>query len=82
MTRPKNKYRKGYTIFGLDDLMYRLEKGEWVYLRGKVIHPGFIKNMTLQVVNGFLKTHSIHEAIDQQKEYYAKLTEKWLAEKH
>ena len=70
MPYPKKKYRKGYTIFGLDDLMTRLEKGQWVYLRDKVMHPGFIRSMTLHTVQGFINARLISEAIDQQKEYY------------
>lgn len=70
MPYPKNKYRKGYTIYGTDTLLEHLKKGRWVYLRGKVVHPSFILHMTLNTVVAFLKAHQISEAIDQQKEYY------------
>ncbi len=71
MPYPKNKYRKGYTIFGWSALMYEhLDKGKWVYLRGKVVHPSIILNMTLMTVRGFLIAHLFCEAIDAQKEYY------------
>ena len=50
--------------------MSHLEKGHWVYLRDKVIHPGFLMSMTLKTVNDFIERHLISEAIDQQKEYY------------
>ena len=72
MPYPKNKYRKGYTIYGMDTLIVHLERGHWVYLRDKVIHPGFLMSMTLRTVNGFIEKRLISEAIDQQKEYYAK----------
>lgn len=73
MPCPKNKYRRGYIIFSLDELVYDwLEKERWVYLRDRPTHPGFILSMTLKTVRGFLKSHLISEAIDQQKEYYEK----------
>lgn len=71
MPYPKNKYRKGYTIFGMNDLLWdHLNKGRWVYLRDKVVHPSIILNMTLKTVRGFVEAHLISVAIDQQKEYY------------
>ena len=74
MPYPKNKYRKGFIIFGWTSLMYdHLEVGRWVYLRGKVVHPSVILNMTVETVRGFLASRLISEAIDQQKEYYANL---------
>ena len=72
MPYPKNKYRKGYTIYGMDELMYCLTIGKWVYLRDKVVHPSVILNMTLKTVNGFMESRLIREAIDQQREYYNK----------
>ena len=73
MPYPKNKYRKGNFIHDMTELVSRCRKGEWVYLRDKVIHPGFLMSMSLQTVAGFLTAHLIFEAIDQQKEYYANL---------
>ena len=71
MPYPKNKYRKGYTIFGMSELLWNhLNKGRWVYLRDKVMHPSIILNMTLMTVRGFMESQLISEAIDQQKEYY------------
>lgn len=71
MAYPKNKYRKGYTIFGMSELLWNhLNKGRWVYLRDKVVHPSIILNMSLITVRGFMESHLISEAIDQQKEYY------------
>jgi len=71
MPYPKNKYRKGYTIFGMSELLWNhLNKGRWVYLRDKVVHPSIILNMTLITVRGFMESQLISEAIDQQKEYY------------
>ncbi len=68
--RPKNKYRKGSTIFSWSSLMYdNIDKGKWVYLRDRVINPGFILNMTLITVRGFLEGGFFREAIDAQKEY-------------
>ncbi len=75
MPMPKNKYRKGYIIFGLDELADRLNKGEWIYLRDKVVHPSFISNMTLKTIMGLLERPELAEAIDQKKEYYAKWRE-------
>lgn len=72
MPYPKNKYRKGYTIFAMNELLWRhLKQGRWVYLRNKVVHPSFILHMTLNTVAGLLEAHQISEAIDQQKEYYS-----------
>jgi hypothetical protein len=76
MTYPKNKYRKGHPIYSMDTLIYEhLEAGKWVYLRDKVVHPSVIRNMTLNKVDGFLKSYLLHEAIDQQKEHSKKVTE-------
>ena len=69
MKYPKNKYRKGYIIFGLTELVWHLENGHWVYLRDKVVHPSVILNMTLNTVSKFMYGNSIHEAINQKKEY-------------
>ncbi len=69
MARPKNIYRKGYMIFDLNELGQRIQEGQWVYFRGKVLHPGFIRNMTLNTVMGVLNAHGFNEAIDQRKEY-------------
>jgi len=80
MTYPKNKYRKGYIIFGMDSLIYdHLEKDRWVYLRDKVMNPSIILNMTVKTVRGFMDKKLICEAVDQQKEYYAKMQEEYLA---
>lgn len=70
MPYPKNKYRKGYIIFGMSELCYRLEDGKWVYLRDKVMHPGFMLGMHLRTIMNLLEHRQISEAIDQQKEYY------------
>ena len=70
MKYPKNKYRKGYTMFGLSELMSHLDAGRWVYLRDKVVHPGFILNMTLMTVRGFMNAHLFSEAINQKVEFY------------
>ena len=71
MPYPKNKYRKGYPIFGMNELLWEhLNKGRWVYLRDRVKHPGIILHMNLNTVAGFLEARQISEAIDQQKEYY------------
>lgn len=73
MPYPKKKYRKGYTIFGMDELVYsHLNKGQWVYLREKVVHPSVILHMNLKTVFGFLEKRLLAEAINQQKEYYEK----------
>jgi len=73
MPYPKNKYRKGYSIFGWSALMYEnLDKGRWVYLREKVVHPSVIMNMTLNTVKGFLERRLFSEAINQQREYYSR----------
>jgi hypothetical protein len=73
MPVPKNKYRKGNTIFDMNTLIWEhLDKGRWVYLRNKVIHPGFLWNMSVQTVQGFINARLINESIDQQREYYAK----------
>lgn len=76
MPYPKNKYRKGYIIFGIDTLEVYLKKGQWVYLRDKVVHPSIILHMTFNTVIGFLDTRLICEAIDQQKEYYSRQYER------
>ena len=70
MPYPKNKYRKGYTIYGTDTLLVHLRRGRYVYLRDKVVHPSFILHMTFNTVASFLEARVISEAIDQQKEYY------------
>ena len=72
MPVPKKKYRKGYTIFGMNELYWKLEKGEGVFLREKAIHPGFLLSMQLRTVAGFMEKQLICEAIDQKKEYYDK----------
>lgn len=71
MPYPKNKYRKGWTIRDLDTLFDHLKRGRYVYLRGKVTHPGFILRMTFSTAASFIEDCQIFEAIDQQKEYYA-----------
>ena len=73
MPYPKNKYRKGHTIYGMDTLLVHLESGRYVYLRDRLVHPSFILHMNLNTVAGFLEAHLISEAVDQQKEYYASL---------
>ena len=78
MKSPKNKYRKGYAIFGESDLAHELKKGNWLYYRDKVIHPSFIGHMTFFTVMGGLKARIFNYAIDQQKEYYAKRQEEYL----
>lgn len=69
MRYPKNKYRKGYTIFGMRLLLAELENGRWVYLRDKVVHPSFILNMTLNTVSAFMDAHLISVAINAQREW-------------
>lgn len=73
MPYPKNKYRKGFHIYGMNELIWNhLEKQRWIYLRDRVVHPSIIMNMTLKTVYGFLEARMISEAINQQKEYYEK----------
>ncbi len=70
MSYPKRKYRKGYTIFGMDELLWNhLNRGRWVYLRGKVKHPGIILHMTLVTVKHLMDAHLLCEAIDQHQEW-------------
>ena len=68
MPLPKNKYRKGRTIYSGNELMEYLRKGRWVYLQDKVIHPGRLRRMSLSTVDHFLHQHIISEAIDQWQE--------------
>ena len=69
MAYPKNKYRKGYTIFGIGDLATLLMSGAWVYLDEKAYHPGFILSMQLKYVIDCERGHRFSEAINAQQEY-------------
>ena len=70
MPYPKNKYRKGYTIFGVGDLVALLMTGKWVYLNHKVYHPSFVISMQLRYVIRCMKEHRFSEAINCRDEYY------------
>lgn len=71
--RPKNKYRRGYPIFSFNDLLWlHLEKGRYVYLGDRVVHPAFILNMSVLTVKGKLKSGQISEAVNAQEEYFEK----------
>ena len=69
MAYPKNKYRKGYLIFGMSYLTIYLLSGKWVYLRDRVTHPSIILNMNYKTVIGFLNAGMFREAIDQHEEW-------------
>jgi hypothetical protein len=78
MTRPKNKYRKGFLYHSISDLLYDLEQGRWIYWHNKVMHPGWVISMTLRTVAGAIRSQTLSEAIDQHKEYYAKQQEEYI----
>ena len=71
MPYPKNKYRKGFVIYRLDELWEMLDNGQWVYWRDRPKHPGFIMSMPFRVLAKAIEATIICGAIDQQKEYYA-----------
>jgi len=70
MPYPKKKYRKGYIIWDESDLAREIRMGNWIYFKGRPKHPGFIANMTFQVIMGGINAKQFIYAIDQQKEYY------------
>jgi len=70
MPYPKNKYRKGYTIFSVADLADEVVLGHWLFYKGRVIHPSFIGHMNLFTIIGGIRATKFHHAINQQKEYY------------
>jgi len=70
MAYPKRKYRKGFTIFSMTTLVYEhLQKGCYVFLRDKVVHPSVILHMLLGTVKALLDDRLFSEAIDQHKEW-------------
>ena len=56
------KYRKGHTIYSLDELYYHLEAGRWVFFRERPVHPGFIDHMTFGTVCSGINANLFHKA--------------------
>lgn len=59
----RTKFRKGAVIRNMHDLMRRLDAGEWVYMRHKVQHPGWVSSMRLNVVSQFVRNGWVAEAV-------------------
>ena len=69
----RNKYRPGYYIRSLNELVERLRRGEYVYLGDRLVHPQYILHMPLNVVDDGIEAPLYKQAIDQRKERYEKL---------
>ena len=70
MSYPKNKYRKGYTIFGISDLLHDiLLKGKRLYFKTKLVHPSFVLDMPLREASLRLEMGQFSEAINAQREW-------------
>lgn len=82
MALPKRKYRNGYIVRSISDLAIGLETGHWYYWNDKVMHPGFMLSMPLRTIINAIDKCIIKEAVDQQKEYYAKKQEEYLESLH
>jgi hypothetical protein len=67
MARQK-KYRMGAPYTSVGSLIYDLRRGRWVYWRDKVMHPGWIRSMTLQTIMGAIEARILREAFKQGEE--------------
>jgi len=56
------KYLKGTTIHSLDSLYYLLKAGRWVFYKERPKHPGFIRNMTFQVISQGIEAKAFNVA--------------------
>lgn len=63
----KNKFRPGLPL-GIVRLVMKLNRGEWVYLRGRPIHPNFMINMSVITLRIFCRGGAIREAILNEEE--------------
>lgn len=59
------KYKPGYYIISLDDLM----KQEFVYCAGKLVHKGWFGSWQLRYANSELARLRIREAVRTEEEH-------------
>ena len=60
------KYRKGAPINSLTLLALGIEAGEWIYYRGRPLHPNFILHMNFATVLGGLRAGKFAVALERQ----------------
>jgi hypothetical protein len=51
----KKKFKKGEKIRTIGALVFYINAGRWIYLRGVPKHPSIVVSMTLRTVQKFLK---------------------------
>jgi len=65
------KYQKGATINSLTLLTAEIGAFNWIYYKGRPLHPGFILHMTLSTVLAGLRAGKFAEA--KEKDSHATL---------
>ena len=57
----KRKYEPGEAIISLDDLIYYLNTRDFVYIRGKILHKGWVMSLQFRylvstMAQGYIKS--------------------------
>ncbi len=61
----KTKYRKGKLINSVEDLLKRLDAGQWVFMYGRPKHPSFLVNLPLKKLKALVLVGTFFEAIEK-----------------
>ena len=64
----KKKYEKGIRIRDMEQLAYAISKGEWIYLRHKAYHPGWVESLTFRTLSLYVKNGHAHIAKRTEEE--------------
>ena len=61
--RSRRKYFKGPAYTSIEELAHDVQRGEYVFLWHKPLHPGWVISMTLRTVLQFIKSRAWFYAI-------------------
>jgi len=62
----KRMYRPGEIITSVDSLIQEIHAGRYIYIRGKVQHPGWVSSMQFRTVFLYVRGGSVRFALKNE----------------
>lgn len=62
------KYEPGHYLVSVDEVLQAVNSGDFIYLKEKILHPGFVLGMRLKTISDAVKKWDIRIA-EKIKEY-------------
>ena len=63
----KRKYRKQFIIGNMELFAFHIKKSEYFYLRDRIIHHSWLRNMSFLVLDGFCSRGLIYTAVKNEE---------------